>query len=114
MARVNALGTLPWLPSFFIFLLFLAIETSPIFAKLLSPKGAYDVKLMDSESELDTWAAQTKHQREVLLNTDHAINDRVYGDLTEEEELYAYKKKMAREIMKKQQDAFYKKQTGIL
>src|SRR5690606_8359561 len=30
MARVNALGSLPWLPSFFIFLLFLAIETSPI------------------------------------------------------------------------------------
>ena len=27
MARVNALGKLPWLPSFFIFLLFLAIET---------------------------------------------------------------------------------------
>ncbi|GAH15421.1 unnamed protein product, partial [marine sediment metagenome] len=36
MARVNALGELPWLPSFFIFLLFLAIETSPIFAKLIS------------------------------------------------------------------------------
>jgi hypothetical protein len=45
MARINALGELPWIPSFFIFLLFLAIETSPIFAKLLSPKGEYDYKL---------------------------------------------------------------------
>ncbi len=29
MARVNALGELPWMPSLFIFLLFLAIETRP-------------------------------------------------------------------------------------
>ena len=50
MARINALGTLPWIPSFFIFLLFLAIETSPIFAKLLSPKGEYDYKLEDVET----------------------------------------------------------------
>ena len=114
MARVNALSELPWLPSFFIFLLFLAIETSPIFAKLLSPKGAYDIKLFDSESELKTWSKQNSHQRNVLLNADNIINDRVYGDISTEEELYAYKKKMARELMKKQQDAFYKKQTGIL
>ena len=114
MARVNALSKLPWLPSFFIFLLFLAIETSPIFAKLLSPKGEFDIKLMDSESELKTWAQQNSHQRSVLLNADNIVNDRVYGDISTEEELYAYKKKMARELMKKQQDAFYKKQTRIL
>ncbi|TSE04809.1 DUF4407 domain-containing protein [Aquimarina algiphila] len=114
MARVTALNELPWLPSFFIFLLFLAIETSPIFAKLLSPKGEYDFKLEDLESEVKTWVAQKEDQRKVSLETDHAINDRVYGDLTEEEELYEYKKKIAREMMKKQQDAFYKRQTGIL
>ncbi len=114
MARVNALGTLPWLPSFFIFLLFLAIETSPIFAKLLSPKGEYDIKLLESESQLKTWAQQNEYQRNVLLNTDNAINDRVYGDISTEEELFAYKKKIARELMKKQQDAFYLKQTKIL
>ncbi|MDY8134839.1 DUF4407 domain-containing protein [Aquimarina sp. 2201CG5-10] len=114
MARVNALNELPWLPSFFIFLLFLAIETSPIFAKLLSPKGEYDFKLEDKESEVKTWVDQKEGQRRVLLDTDHTINDRVYGDLSEEEELYAYKKKVAREMMKKQQDAFYKRQTGIL
>ncbi len=114
MARVNALDELPWLPSFFIFLLFLAIETSPIFAKLLAPKGEYDYKLEDIEGEVKNWVTQKEKQRSILLETDHTINDRVYGDLTEEEELYAYKKKIAREMMKKQQDAFYKRQTGIL
>lgn len=114
LARVNALGKLPWLPSFFIFLLFLAIETSPIFAKLISPRGEYDIKTQESESELKTWAEQNSYQRNVLLNADNIINDRVYGDISTEEELFAYKKKMARELMKKQQDAFYKKQTRIL
>jgi len=114
MARVNALSELPWLPSFFIFLLFLAIETSPIFAKLISPKGEYDIKLNDNESELENWAQQNSYQRDVLLNADNVINDRVYGDISTEEELYAYKKKMASELMKKQQDAFYEKQARIL
>ncbi len=114
MARVNALGKLPWLPSFFIFLLFLAIETSPIFAKLLSPKGEYDIKFNESEAELKIWAEQNSNQRKEVLNTDNVVNDRVYRDIGEEEELYAYKKKIARDLLKKQQEAFYKKQTRIL
>lgn len=114
MARVNALGKLPWLPSFFIFLLFLAIETSPIFAKLLSPKGAYDFKLEDQETAVKTNVSQNKYQRDVLLKTDHAINDRIYNDIQEEDELYTYKKKIAQDLMKKQQNAFYNKQTNIL
>ena len=52
MARINALNKLPWIPSLFIMLLFLAIETSPIIAKLLSPKGEYDYKLEDLETAL--------------------------------------------------------------
>ncbi|WP_034041750.1 DUF4407 domain-containing protein [Wocania ichthyoenteri] len=114
MARINALGELPWLPSFFIFLLFLAIETSPIFAKLLSPKGAYDFKIEDEETAIKTSVIQNKNQREALLKTDYAINDRVYNDIENEEELYAYKKKITQELMKKQQEAFYNKQTKIL
>ncbi|MBT8272954.1 MAG: DUF4407 domain-containing protein [Bacteroidia bacterium] len=114
MARVNALGELPFLPSFFIFLLFLAIETSPIFAKLLSPKGEYDIKFNENESVIKSWAEQTSMQRKSVLTTDNLLNDRVYGDISEEEELYAYKKKIARELMKKQQEAFYNKQTKIL
>ena len=114
MARVNALGKLPWLPSFFIFLLFLAIETSPILAKLLSPKGAYDFKLEDQETALKTRVLQNKNQREAMLQTDYAINDRIYNDIKQEDALYTYKRKKARELMQLQADAFYKQQKNIL
>ncbi len=114
MARINALGKLPWLPSFFIFLLFLAIETSPIIAKLLAPKGEYDYKLEDLESTVKKWMAQKEDQRKQLLTTDVNINDRIYQDITEEEELYAYKRKKARELMQLQADAFYEHQKKSL
>lgn len=114
MARVNALSKLPWIPSFFIFLLFLAIETSPIFAKLLSPKGAYDFKLEDEETALKTSMLQNKNQREAMLKADFAINDRIYKDLETEDELYTYKRTKARELMQLQADAFYKQQKNIL
>lgn len=113
MARVNALA--PYhMPSFFIFLLFLAIETSPIFAKLLSPKGPYDFKLEDLEMAIKTHVLQNKNQREALLKTDNAINDRVYADLKTEDELYTYKRKKTRELMQLQADAFFKHQKNIL
>ena len=114
MARVNALNKLPWLPSFFIFLLFLAIETSPIIAKLLSPKGAYDLKLEEQEGAVKSWVSQQKMQREVLVDTDREINNRVYADIAEEQELYDYKRKIARELMQEQANAFYKKQKSVL
>lgn len=114
MARVNALEKLPWLPSFFIFLLFLAIETSPIFAKLLSPKGAYDYKLEDQEMAIKTNVLQNKNQREAMIKTDYALNDRIYKDIEKEDELYTYKRTKARELMQLQADAFYKHQKNIL
>lgn len=114
MARINALDKLPWLPSFFIFLLFLAIETSPILAKIISPKGEYDFKLEDNETAIKTWVQQQIHQREQILQADININKKVYADITEEEELYAYKQKMARDLMKLQADSFYKKQQKML
>lgn len=114
MARVNALNKLPWLPSLFIFLLFLAIETSPIIAKLLSPKGPYDLKLAEQEGAVSSWVAQQKAQREVLVTTDRDVNNRVYADMAEEQELYDYKRKKARELMELQADAFYKKQKSVL
>ncbi len=114
MARINALSKLPWLPSFFIFLLFLAIETSPILAKLISPKGAYDFKLEDQETAIKTNVLQNKNQREAMLQTDYAINERVYNDIKQEDELYTYKRKKARELMQLQADAFYKQQKSVL
>jgi hypothetical protein len=114
MARINALGKLPWLPSFFIFLLFLAIETSPIFAKIISPKGEYDYKLADIESAVKSWVSQKVAQRELVLNTDTIVNQKVYNDLAGEDELYNYKKRKAREILQQQADAFHKGQKRIL
>ena len=114
MARINALDKLPWLPSFFIFLLFLAIETSPILAKLISPKGEYDYKLQDEETAIKTWVKQKVKQREEMLQADILINKKVYKDISDEEELYAYKQKMARNLMKLQADSFYKKQQKML
>ena len=114
MSRINALNRLPWLPSFFIFLLFLTIETSPIIAKLLAPKGAYDYKVQDAEDAVKTWVTQKVHQRNEMLKADMKINEEVYSDLSEEEELYNYKRKKARELLQLQADAFHKNQQEII
>ena len=114
MARINALGKLPWLPSFFIFLLFLAIETAPIFAKLVSPRGEYDFKLEDEETGIKTWVEQQVHQRDVLLDADVVVNGKVYTDIQEDEDVYAYKRKVAKQMMQDQADAFYEKQKRLL
>lgn len=114
MASINALGQLPALPSLFIFLLFLAIETSPIIAKLLASKGEYDYKLEENESAIKTWVQQQMHQREQMLQADISIDHKVYRDIREDEELYSYKQKMARELMKLQAASFYKKQQKML
>ena len=114
MARIDALGELPFLPSFFIFLLFLAIETSPIIAKVLAPKGEYDYKLEEQESAIKTWVKQQVQQREQMLQADISIDNQVYKDITADEELYNYKQKLARDVMKLQADSFYKKQQKML
>ena len=114
MARVTALGKLPWLPSFFIFLLFLAIETSPIIAKLLSPKGEFDFRLQDQETTIKTWTMQKVAERKLLLKTDNEINNKVYTEIADEEDVMNYKRKKARELMQHQADTFLKKQKGIL
>ena len=114
MARINALGELPWMPSFFIFLLFLAIETSPIIAKLLALKGEYDLKLEDEESAVETWVTQKVLQRAKILATDTELNEKIYGEIAEEEAVYAYKKQKAEELLKLQADAFHDLQVKSL
>ncbi len=114
MARINALSELPWFPSFFIFLLFLAIETSPIIAKLLAPKGEYDLKLEDEENTLKTWVTQKMLQREKILATDTNLNEKIYSEIEEEEAVYAYKKQKAEELLKLQADAFHDLQVKSL
>lgn len=114
MARINALNKLPWLPSFFIMLLFLAIETSPIIAKLLSPKGEYDFKLEDAEMAVKTNLEQNNYQRELLRTTDAGIYDDVYAEIRSDRELYNYKKKKAVEMLEMQADRFAEKQKGVM
>ncbi len=114
MARMNALGKLSWFPSFFIFLLFVAIETAPVLAKIMAPKGAYDLKFEAQEDALAVWVSQQKNQRAAMLTTDMALNEKVYYDVTEDEEVYTYKKQKAKDLLKLQSDIFFKKQSDIL
>ena len=114
MARINALQKLPWLPSFFIMLLFLAIETSPIIAKLLSPRGEYDFKQEDGELAVKNVLSQNKYQSELQRKTDSEIYDQVYADIREDKGLYDYKKKRAIELLELQADGFVEKQKKAL
>lgn len=114
MARINALGKLPWLPSFFIMLLFLAIETSPIIAKMLSPKGEYDFRLEDNETALKTHIEQNNFQRHLQKETDAIIYNRIYEDIRSEKEVYDYKKRAAIDILKMQSDSYVDKQKSVM
>ena len=114
MARVDALGTLPFLPSFFIFLLFLAIETAPIFAKLMSERGEYDLRLNDSLQKLSVWADQRYNERKRMLDADRIMNERVYGTISEEDEVFLDKKQKARAVFHLRAEAFLKEQERLL
>ena len=114
MARINALGKLPSLPSFFIMLLFLAIETSPIIAKLLSPKGEYDYKLEDLETALKATIEQDKYQRNLLVKTSAAMHDKIYGDIAEDKNLYDLQRKNATNLLELQSNNFLEKQKKTL
>ena len=114
MARINALDKLPWLPSFFIMLLFLAIETSPIIAKLLSPKGEYDYKLEDLETALKATIEQDKYQRSLLVKTSATMHDKVYGDIADDKQLYDLQRKNATDLLELQSNNFVEKQKRTL
>ncbi|UCE93201.1 MAG: DUF4407 domain-containing protein [Flavobacteriaceae bacterium] len=114
MARISALNKLPVIPSMFILLLFMAIETAPVFAKVMAPKGAYDLKFEEQEDTLKVWVSQQKNQREAVMQTDTTLNEKVYYDVAEDEEIYEYKRNKAKDILKLQSDSFYRKQRDVL
>lgn len=114
MARINALNKLPWLPSFFIMLLFLAIETSPIIAKLLAPKGEYDYKLEDLETALKATIEQDKYQRNLLVKTSATMHDKVYSDLADDKKLYDLQRQNATNLLELQSNNFVEKQKRTL
>lgn len=110
MARINALNKLPMTPSLFIMLLFLVIETAPILAKLMSPKGEYDMKLEDIEAALKSTLAQNQHQRELLVRTNASMHDRVYADVAQDQKLYDLQRQKATELLEWQAIGFVEKQ----
>lgn len=114
MARINALDKLPWLPSFFIMLLFLAIETSPIIAKLLAPKGEFDFKQEEAETAMKATLTQNKYQRELLVKTSASMHDKVYADIAEDKNLYDLQRKNATELLELQSNSFVEKQKATL
>ncbi|WP_426486634.1 DUF4407 domain-containing protein [Flavobacterium sp. 2] len=114
MARINALNKLPWLPSFFIMLLFLAIETSPIIAKLLAPKGEFDFKQEEAETAMKATLAQNKYQRDLLVKTSAEMHDKVYADIAEDKTLYDLQRKNAKELLELQSNSFVEKQKATL
>lgn len=114
MARINALNKLPWIPSFFIMLLFLAIETSPIIAKLLSPKGEYDFKLEDLETALKATLEQDKYQRALLVKTSASMHDKVYEDIAQDKNLYNLQRKNTADLLELQSNNFVEKQKSTL
>lgn len=68
MARLEALDKLPQLPAIFIMLLFICIETAPVFSKLFSAKGPYDEKLRNIEHEIEIVSLENINQRNHDLN----------------------------------------------
>ena len=110
MARINALNKLPLIPSLFIMLLFLAIETSPIIAKLLSAKGEYDYKLEDLETALKATLEQDKYQRTLLVKTSASMHDKVYEDIAQDKKLYDLQRQKATELLELQAHNFVEKQ----
>ena len=108
MARITALNKLPLLSSLFIFLLFLAIETAPIFTKLISSKGEYDFRLENLESAIKIKMQQQINERREILKTHTTLNKAIYKGLEDEEELYDYKQKLAHNLIKFQAESFYK------
>ena len=99
MARINALNKLPWVPSFFIMLLFLAIETSPIIAKLLSLKATLE---------------QDKYQRSLLIKTSASMHDKVYEDIAQDKNLYNLQRKNTTDLLELQSNNFVEKQKRTL
>lgn len=110
MARITALNTLPLLPSLFLMLLFLAIETAPIIAKLLSPKGEYDFKIEDLETALKVTIAQDVYQRNLLVRTSAEMHDKVYAEIASDRELLELQRKKATELLELQAENFVEKQ----
>ncbi|GAB3541866.1 DUF4407 domain-containing protein [Pontibacter brevis] len=85
MARINALDELPWLPVFFITLLFICLETAPIFTKLMSSKGPYDDILKGIEHERTIQEMQRVAERQQQYDTRKTVANAKFAARTDYE-----------------------------
>lgn len=67
LARITALSSAIWWASWFVMLLFIAVESAPIFVKLISPVGPYDRLLKTAEHTIDV------RQLEIIAQTHSTI-----------------------------------------
>lgn len=115
MARLNALGELPFLPSLFIMLLLFGIETAPILVKLLSPYGPYDNLLKVCEYEFELQEIEAVNDLNQQLNTRLTIasgleKQRVEKELEEHEASMKLVNEAHRELVREQLKAWMKEE----
>ena len=82
-----------------------------ILALIISPLSHYTTYYPPRRM---VWVTQKVNERKLLLKTDNDVNNKVYNDIADEEEVINYKHKKARELMQLQADAFFKNQKGAL
>lgn len=109
MARIRALNDLPTMPSLFIMLLFLCVETAPILAKLLAPKGTYDYLLEESELAVKSRVEEQIRELKLLEKTYEQIQNESFAALKTDEQLASESKKTGKEILSGKIQAFGKK-----
>ncbi len=93
-ARIEALNTLTresravYLANLFIILLFIAVETAPIIAKIISPRGPYDDLLEKHEHVFakSRLREMTKLEQETYENL-HLLEERIKGSIARELEV---------------------------
>lgn len=114
MARIDALGKLSFWPSFFIMLLFLAVETAPVLVKMMTAKGEYDFKLEDQENAVNQILVQFKNQQEAIQQVENEIQEKLKDELVNDADLYAEKRKHWVTILKDQAEAYTQKQQKVI
>ena len=72
------------------------------------------LKLEDEETAVEAWVKQKVDQRFKLADADRLLNEKIYGEIAEEEAVYAYKKQKAEELMRLQADRFHDMQVRNL
>ncbi|AWM13931.1 DUF4407 domain-containing protein [Flavobacterium sediminis] len=114
MARIDALGELSFWPSFFIMLLFLAVETAPVLVKMMTARGEYDFKLEDQENAVKQILVQFKEQQEVIQQVENEIQDKLKSELVNDTDLYDEKRKHWVGVLKDQAKAYTQKQQKVI